>query len=125
MRFDHAIPKRLENAQIENNDACKVITSRDTKDSFHYVDPPYINSDQGHYGGYNEIHYKALLDTLSAIKGKFLLSSYPSDILTEYTEKNGWYTIRFDKPLNAGKPKNGTPRKRKIEVLTANYPIEL
>jgi len=119
----HSIAKRLENTQIESNDALKVITSRDADDAFHYVDPPYINSDQGHYDGYIEDDYRRLLNTLSNIKGKFLLSSYPSKILDEYIQKNGWHSIHFEKPLSAQKAKAGKSRGRKIEVLTANYPI--
>jgi len=57
LRFDSSIAERLENTQIENNDALKVITSRDAVDAFHYVDPPYINSNQGHYEGYTVIRY--------------------------------------------------------------------
>jgi len=121
--FNQDMFKRLENAQIENSDACKVIQSRDTKDSFHYVDPPYIDSNQGHYGGYHLDDYKKLLETLSNIKGKFLLSSYQSKILSKYTKKNGWHTLVFEKPLSAKKAVEGKPRDRKIEVLTANYPI--
>ncbi|WP_299676149.1 DNA adenine methylase [uncultured Dokdonia sp.] len=122
--FDQSIYKRLENVQIENNDALKVIASRDAVDAFHYIDPPYINSDQGLYEGYTENDYRKLLDTLSTIKGKFLLSSYPSDILDEYIQKNGWYTKHFEKPLNASLGKKGEKNtSRKIEVLTANYPI--
>jgi len=123
MQFNHEISNRLENAQIENNDACQVIQSRDTEDTFHYADPPYIDSNQGHYGGYTEQHFKDLLDTLSNVKGKFLLSSYPSEILEKYTTENGWYTKVFDKPLSARKSEDGKARGRKIEVLTANYPI--
>jgi len=121
--FDPSIAERLENTQIENNDALKVITSRDADDAFHYVDPPYINSNQGHYEGYTESDYRNLLDTLSGIKGKFLLSSYPSETLDEYIHKNGWHSICFEKPLSAQKAQAGKPRDRKIEVLTANYPI--
>jgi len=124
LQFTPEIAKRLENTQIENNDALKVIQSRDTENSFHYVDPPYINSNQGHYGGYSEADYRNLLDTLSKVKGKFLLSSYPSEILDEYIHKNGWYSIRMEKPLSAQKAVAGKPRGRKTEVLTANYPIE-
>lgn len=121
--FNENIAKRLELTQIENNDACKVITSRDAEDAFHYVDPPYIDTHQSHYKGYSEQDYQNLLDTLSNIKGKFLLSSYPSDILETYTTKNGWYTKTFSKPLSARKSVDGKPRGRKIEVLTANYPL--
>ena len=122
LAFDISIVERLENTQIENQDACKVILSRDTTDTFHYIDPPYIDSDQGMYGGYMHSHYRELLETISTIQGKFLLSSYPSDLLEEYTKKNGWFTKTFEKPLTAAKA-NNKPRRRKIEVLTANYPI--
>lgn len=115
--------ERLKYTQIEQNDAVKVIRSRDREDAFHYVDPPYINTSQGHYGGYTEVHYTDLLDVLENVKGKFLLSSYPTEILKIYTKKNGWFTKKIDKPLTANGAKGGQTRKRKIEVLTANYPI--
>lgn len=121
--FDAQIPKRLENCQIDNNDAIKVIQSKDTEDAFHYVDPPYYNSNMGHYDGYTEADYERLLTTLSSVKGKFLLSSYPSEILEKYTQRFGWHTIRMEKPLSARKAVDGKSRGRKVEVLTANYKI--
>jgi DNA adenine methylase len=123
LRFDESIPKRLEHTQIENNDACKVIETYDSKDAFHYVDPPYFNADMGHYDGYNKADFIKLLDTLSTIKGKFLLSSYPSKILEEYSKKYGWHTIMVDKPLVASNGAHQKKRRRKVEMLTANYPI--
>lgn len=121
--FNEDVYKRIENVQIENNDALKVISSRDTQDAFHYVDPPYIDSNQGHYGGYTKDDYIDLLKTLTNIKGKFLLSSYPTAILELYTKEFGWHTKTFNKPLSAEKAVEGKERNRKIEVLTANYPI--
>lgn len=129
MLLNEEIYNRIENTQIERNDACKVIKSRDTEDTFHYADPPYVSDgsipkvNQGHYAGYTLDDYKRLLDTLSKVKGKFLLSSYPSDLLELYTKEFGWHTKTFDKPLSARKAKAGTERGRKTEVLTANYPI--
>ncbi|MGB0870957.1 MAG: DNA adenine methylase [Flavobacteriales bacterium] len=121
--FNTDLVERLENTQIENNDAVTVIESRDTENSFHYVDPPYINSNQGHYDGYTEADYKKLLNCLENVKGKFLLSSYPSAILSEFTHRNDWHTLTFEKPLSAQKSINGKQRDRKVEVLTANYPL--
>ena len=123
MRFDDTIFDRLQFAEIECNDACKVILSRDSKEAFHYVDPPYIDVNQGHYSGYTEVMYKGLLDTLSQVQGKFLLSSYHSEILTRYTTQNGWCTKEITKPLVASNAKDGKVRKKKVEVLTANYVI--
>lgn len=126
LRFDRSIAERLKTTEIENRSADFVITSRDSIDTFHYIDPPYVTEgkvNQGHYSGYSEYDYKKLLDTLSTIKGKFLLSSYPSKLLDKYIKQNGWYSVRFEKPLSASKTKMSKKRKRKVEVLTANYPI--
>lgn len=121
--FDRSIMERLENVQIEHLDALKVIQNRDAEDVFFYLDPPYPNSNQGHYSGFSESDFEDLLKVLAKVKGKFLLSSFPNDILERYTKKLGWYTKTFDKPLSSRKAKEGTTRKRKTEVLTANYPI--
>lgn len=121
-RFSEELSDRMRTTQIENNDAHKVIKSRDTKETFVYADPPYIDSHQGHYGGYTHEHFRRDLDALAQMEGKFLLSTYPSDILTEYTNKYGWHTKTVDLPISASGAKKAT-RNRKIEVLTANYEI--
>lgn len=121
--FQEQLSERLRYAQIECNEAHKVIESRDSVESFIYVDPPYINSNQGHYGGYTEEHFKRDLNALKTIKGKFLLSSYPSEILDHYIKENNWYSIEIDKAISAGNGCSFPKRKRKTEVLTANYPI--
>lgn len=110
---------RLENTTIECNDANRVLKLFDTEETFHYIDPPYINADQGHYSGYTEECFKKLLDTISALKGKFLLSSYPSTILTQYISKCGWYSYEISMQLCASNKKGA----KKIEVLTSNYPL--
>lgn len=124
LQFDDVIIERLKKTNIECSDACKVIQTYDTLESFHYVDPPYINTVCGHYRGYSIAEYKKLLDTLSNIKGKFLLSSFPTKLLDDYISKNGWYSIKVQKLATASKAKLGEQRnKQKIEVLTANYQI--
>lgn len=123
MVFDKAIAERLENVQVEHLDALKVIQNRDGEDVLFYLDPPYPSSHQGHYSGFSEQDFEALLKLLSTIKGRFLLSSYPNANLEKYTQQYGWYTKTFDKPLSAQKAKEGKKRARKTEVLTANYPL--
>ncbi len=116
---DYAI--RLQNVQLECADALYIIRSRDTADSFFYCDPPYFNSDCGHYDGYSEEDFEALLKTLAGIAGKFLLSSYPSDVLKQYSKLYGWRTKVFEQGVSVNS-KSGY-QKRKWEVLTANFPI--
>lgn len=121
--FNEDLSKRLKYVQIEQNLAHKVLLSRDSKESFAYVDPPYIDTNQGHYGGYTEGHYIRDLDALVSMKGKFLLSSYPSKILDKYIKEHKWHAIKLDKALSASNGNVLKTRKRKIEVLTANYDI--
>ena len=75
----------------------------------------------GHYDGYSLRDFTDLLDALAGVKGKFLLSSYPSKVLDEYIAKHGWQTLSVQQKIHAG---HYTKKKRdKIEVLTANYSL--
>lgn len=120
--FTEDLAIRLQNVQIENTDALRIIESRDYPEAFIYCDPPYFNSDCGHYDGYSKEDFENLLKLLSRCKGKFLMSSYPSEILTQYTKENGWFTKNIEQKVSVA---NGTgkPGKKKIEVLTANYDL--
>lgn len=120
-RFTEELAQRIQNVQIECCDALKIIRSRDSVDTLFYVDPPYVGADQGHYDGYSQADFDALLEQLSKIEGKFLLSSFRNNRLTFATEENGWHQIelKMAKPMTAQTGKTI----EKIEVLTANYPI--
>lgn len=118
--IDYAI--RLQDVQVESTDAIRIILSRDAKDTFFYIDPPYFNSDCGHYDGYTAEDFDLLLGKLARIDGKFLLSSYPSDILERFRAKYRWHQKTIESAVSVNN-KGSKPNKRKIEVLTANYPI--
>lgn len=119
LNFTIELSQRLNTVQIEHKDAVELIQRHDSSDSFFYVDPPYVDSNQGHYGGYMQEHFDALLDVLSQIEGKFLLSSYPNDNLKKYRNKFGWYSNDKEMHLSASQEAN----RMKTEALTANYPI--
>ena len=120
LAFTPEVKERLDMVDIENNDALRVIQSRDSDDSFFYCDPPYFNSDMGHYKGYTEQDFTGLLTTLNQIKGKFLLSSYPSEVLSKFTKKHRWHTLSKDSNIAV----THQTEKKKTEVLTANYPLK-
>ncbi len=84
-------------------------------------DPPYYNSDCGHYDGYTIEDYRLLLSVLSEIEGKFLLSSYPSQELKKHTQAQGWESKEFKMRVSVAV---GAHQKEKTEVLTANYPLK-
>lgn len=118
--FTKEYAERLECVQIESEDAIRVVKHYDTKEAFIYADPPYFNSDCGHYKGYKETDFRKLLDTLVEVKGKFLLSSYPSELLKEYIEKNEWYYREIKQKVRV----NHKCKNEKIEILVYNYKIE-
>lgn len=116
---------RLQSVQIECTDALRIIKSRDTSDAFFYCDPPYFNSNCGHYDGYTIEDFDMLLKNLSQIKGRFLLSSYPSPILNKYVKEFGWHQIEIKSGVSVANTNSKVGQKIKTEVLTANYPIKL
>lgn len=59
---------------------------------------------------------------LTKIKGKFLLSSYRNEALTQAVKLNHWYQIEIKVNTN---PTGSNKSRTKIEVLTANYPIDI
>jgi DNA adenine methylase len=116
--FTEELSKRLENTQIECTSAFKVIESRDSVNAFHFVDPPYINSDCGHYSDtFNLSDFERLLELLSNLKGKFILTMFPHEVLSEFSLKNDWRTIEVERTISASK----TSRRRQIELIVRNY----
>lgn len=116
-RIAELYQERLLLTTIECDDAVKVFIRFDREETFTYLDPPYINTNQGHYGGYKEAEYRVLLEAGAEAKGKFLLSSFPNEVLKEFVEKHNWYYVEVDMH------KSSSNKGRKIEALAANYPI--
>ena len=86
-----------------------------------YLDPPYVGTDQGHYDGYSQDDFNALLELLTTVKGTFLLSSFRNQKLSEYIKRNKWHMLEFK--MTCSMTAKFGHSKAKIEVLTANYPL--
>ncbi|MBI9055532.1 MAG: DNA adenine methylase [Bacteroidales bacterium] len=112
-----AVAKRLENVQLECTDALRIIRSRDTIDAFHFVDPPYVGTNCGHYNGYNEQHFKELLDLLSNLEGKFMLTMFPNDMLQEYIDQYGWHKVEITRTISV----STSNRRKQAEWIIMNY----
>jgi DNA adenine methylase len=112
---------RLQNTQIECADALQIIRSRDSENTFFYLDPPYVGTDMGHYDGYSQDDFDSLLQLLENVQGKFLLSSFHNKSLSEYAQRNKWNTLEIKMACSMTN-RSKKPRD-KVEVLTANFPI--
>lgn len=120
--FDERYLKRFERTQIFKRDANRVLLNMDCPEAFHFIDPPYFNANMGHYDGYTEQDFKVLLETCEILKGRWLLTTFPSEILRAFTEKNGWFQIEI-KMFSSAKVGNNAKGEdaMKTEVFTMNY----
>lgn len=115
--------KRLRRVEIWNRPAVEAIKALDGPDFLTFCDPPYLfetRSSTGEYGDYEMTadQHQELLDTLAQMKGKFLLSGYPSQMYKDAADKNGWNLVTFDIANNASSSKT---KERKQECLWMNY----
>lgn len=116
--FTQAICKRLEMVTIESRDAFKVIQCYDAPDAFHFIDPPYPNSNCGHYAGlFGEAHLCILLDMLTALQGKWMLTMFPHDKIQSYAEQYGWIIHRVTRIISASRDKT----RKQEEWMVTNY----
>lgn len=121
-RFEKWMDLRLKSTQLECDEAIDVIRRYDDVQTFFYIDPPYISSDQGPFQGYTIDDFITLLNMLANINGKFLLSTYPETVLSEFVEKNSWNRKDYIKSVSVNNV-NGK-KNEKIECLIWNYNIE-
>ncbi len=117
------IHERLRRVVIECDHAPHVIKREDSEHTFFYCDPPYphwVRSSTNEYGEWemSEEEHVELLETLSAIRGKFLLSTYPNDLYWDYAAENGWWYVdlEIDNKASSGKTK-----RKMTERIFGNY----
>lgn len=115
-----AYMERMKGVAIMNRDAVAVLKQFDSEVAFAYCDPPYFNSDCGHYKGYTESDYLRLLDVLTTFKGKWLLSSYPNPLAEDWANQFGFTVLKKEMLLRAGSSKDNK-QKTKTEMLILNY----
>ena len=115
---------RLLQTTILSQDANAVIRQYDSPNTLFYLDPPYPESDQGHYEGYTMKNFNDLLELLNNIKGKFLLSCF---IKKDMNINKNWiksYKTRTLHLANTRTQETNKPENRKFlreELLLSNY----
>ena len=98
--------ERLKNVYIFDRDALNIIDLYDQSKTFFYCDPPYPNTDQGHYSGYAQKDFENLIEKLSNIKGSFILSCYENDAVPKDWEKFEFKTKNYSKCTIIGDSKS-------------------
>ena len=103
---------RLTSVYLECGDALAVIDRWDAEDALFYLDPPYVDTDQGHYKGYTADDFQALLDKLATIKGSFILSHYNTDAVPSH-----WPKHTFTTHAGSAGGKNGSGKGERTEAV--------
>lgn len=113
--------KRLKYVELRQMDFEYFITKFDREDAFFLADPPYLPLTRGknlYAVEMSESDHVRLLDTLSQIKGKFLLHGYDNPLYHRYAKENSWLVVNFDIK------KSSSPKKEKpiaVETVWKNY----
>ncbi|MFO0822839.1 MAG: DNA adenine methylase [Gemmataceae bacterium] len=114
---------RLSRVVIRNRNALDLIRSEDTINTLFYLDPPYLPSTRESRETYQfemtEDDHRDLLAVVTTVKGKVMLSGYPSDLYDEALV--GWEKHTFELPNNAA---SGSNKRRMTECLWCNFSPE-
>lgn len=116
------VHQRLRTVVILNRPACEVIRTQDGPNTLFYCDPPYVHESRSTTGEYDyEMtldQHAELLETLSKVQGKFMLSGYPSSLYSQWQQRCGWncHEKEIDNKAAAGKSKE-----IKTECLWCNF----
>jgi len=71
---------RLADVHISSEDAIRCLERWDSPHTLYYVDPPYVGTNQGHYGGYTADDWQNLCDALDNYNSSYVLSCYPQEV---------------------------------------------
>ena len=117
------VHERVRRVLMLNRDAIDLIGQIDNKQTVFYCDPPYLHETRSttkEYGRFEMTHegHVVLLNTLSEIEGKFLLSGYDSALYREYAKQNKWKVHKFTVPNSAA---SGKTKKNMVECVWTNY----
>ena len=77
------IKERLKSTVIENKDFKNLIKTYDRENALFYLDPPYYETEQYYGDVFKREDHIRLKETLSKIKGKFILSYNDCDFIRE------------------------------------------
>jgi DNA adenine methylase len=91
---------RLKSVHIACENALNCIKNWDSPQTLFYVDPPYPNTDQGHYEGFTLEAWTKLCETLDNIQGSYVLSGYPQNVEPESAQER----IEIETVCSAKKP---------------------
>lgn len=117
--------ERLRRVEIWNVDALEFIRKLDSPDTLFYCDPPYLHetrSGKGANGDYQHEmtveQHTEMLCCLSEIRGKFVLSGYPSNLYSSFERRHRWRYVQREIDNKASGKRS---KEKKTECLWMNF----
>lgn len=113
---------RLQRVEIWNRPAVDFIKRLDSPSTLFYCDCPYLHETRSTVGEYRHEmsveDHRDLLRLLSAIKGKFLLSGYDSELYEHFMRDFSWtrHEFKIDNKASSSKTKE-----ERIECVWSNF----
>jgi len=103
------VGERFAGVLIENRPAVDVMRAHDTRQTLHYVDPPYVHSTRvmqaGKAGYYrhemDDAAHEELLDALQSLEGMVAVSGYPNELYSRRLA--GWECHTTTSRISAGR----------------------
>lgn len=116
------VHERLRRVEVCCMDAINFIHRYDNDGALFYCDPPYYHGARTAKNVYDHEmthdQHAALLDCLTGIKGKFVLSGYHSDLYDAHAGIRGW---TLHEKLIDNKAASGKIKRKMVECLWTNY----
>jgi DNA adenine methylase len=113
---------RLKRVVIFHEDALEVIRREDSEHTFFYLDPPYMFGTRSATTCYEHEMQDAahlnMLELLSKLRGKFLLSGYSNPHYEAACTRNQWSKVEI--PID-NKSSNSKEKEMKLECLWMNF----
>jgi DNA adenine methylase len=115
------IKERWKDVIIHNDQAESVILQYDSPNTLIYNDPPYLPSTRKVLNTYKEYdmieeQHISLAKLLNRVRGKVILSGYPSSLYSELYK--GWNVVQRKVKNHSGQ---GKKKEDRIEMLWINY----
>jgi DNA adenine methylase len=66
--------ERLNNVVVENQSFERCLQTYDSKDSFFFIDPPYVNAPTGAYDGFSEEQMRDLRKRVEKLQGRWIVT---------------------------------------------------
>jgi DNA adenine methylase len=108
--------ERLRDVYIGCEDALSFIKRFNASNSLLYCDPPYPDTNQGHYDGYTLDDYQALCDALDACESSYVLSNYHQDIAPKSAQKCVEIEATMSASNGRSRTKHDTKRTEKLWI---------